>query len=292
MFEGFETRRITVEDCTFHVRIGGDGPPVLLLHGFPQTHHAWAKVAGLLADRYTVVVPDTPGYGDTVGPEPTPENFSKRRLAALCRGLMAALGHQRFHDAGHDRGGRIAYRMAFEFPETVRSLGAIDIIPTLENWDAMTWKSALGAYHWLLLAQPAPLPETLVGADGPGYCRHLIDRWVGHPERLDPEAVAAYCSSYAKSSVVTACCADYRAGATFDRDDDLADREAGRRLSMPVRLIWGERYLKGKGTEPIDVWRRWAEIVDEVPLDVGHFVAEEAPDPTARALDELFVRAT
>ena len=205
---------------------------------------------------------------------------------------MAALGHSRFHVAGHDRGGRIGYRMAFEFPETVMSLGAIDIIPTLENWDAMTWKSALGAYHWLLLAQPAPLPETLVGADGPGYCRHLIDRWVGHPERLDPMAVAAYCDSYAKSSVVAACCADYRAGAIFDRDDDLADREAGRKLSMPVRLIWGERYLKGKGAEPLDVWRRWAETVDEVPLDVGHFVAEEAPDETAQALDELFSRAS
>lgn len=292
MFEGFEERRIPVEDCTFHVRIGGSGPPVLLLHGFPQTHHVWDRVARLLADRYTLVIPDTPGYGDTTGPEPTPENFSKRRLAELCRGLMGTLGHARFHVAGHDRGARIGYRMALDTPEAVITYGAIDILPTIENWDAMGWKQALGAYHWLLLAQPYPLPETLVGADGPGYCLHLIERWVGHRDRLDPRAVDAATQSYAKPSVVAACCADYRAGATLDRDHDEVDRNAGRKLTMPMRLIWGERYLKAKGADAIRIWERWAEQVDEVPLDVGHFVVEEAPEDAARALDELFRRGT
>lgn len=291
MFEGFETRRVRVEDCVFHLRTGGEGPPVLLLHGFPQTHRAWAPVAGLLRDRYRLVIPDTPGQGETEGPEPTPENFSKRRLAVLCRRLMEALGHPRFHLAGHDRGGRIGYRMALDAPEVVLSFAALDIVPTLEVWEAMRWRSALSGYHWLLLAQPAPLPETLVGADGPGYVHHLIDRWAGHRDRLEPEAVAAYADSYRKPSVVAAACADYRAGATLDREHDVADLEAGRKLAMPCRLVWGERYLVAKGAGPLETWRRWAERVDEVPLDVGHFVAEEAPEETARALDGLFAKA-
>jgi len=288
LFPGFETRNVTVDDCRFHLRTGGDGPPVLLLHGFPQTHLAWAQVAADLARDFTVVVPDTPGYGDTAGPAPDPAQFAKRNLARLCRDLMRELGHDRFHLAGHDRGARIGYRLALDAPEAVRSFGIVDIVPTIEVWDAMDWKAALGGYHWTLLAQPAPTPERLVGADGPGYVHHLIDRWAGHRDRLDPRAVEAYAASYVKPSVIAAACADYRAGAGEDREHDLADREAGRRITVPCRLIWGTRYLKSKGVTPLEVWHRWAEQVDEVPLDVGHFVAEEAPQETATALRDLF----
>lgn len=292
MFEGFESRSVEIDGCRINLRLAGAGTPVLLLHGFPQTNHAWHAVAPRLAERFQVVVPDTPGFGETSGPEPTPEAFAKRNLARLCCDLMSALGHDRFHLAGHDRGGRIAYRLALDTPARPISLGLLDIVPTLEVWEAMDWQAALGGYHWLLLAQPAPLPERLVGHDGASYVHHLIDRWAGHRDRLDPAAVAAYAASYRKPEVVAAACADYRAGATLDAAHDRADREAGRKISVPARLIWGQRYLKPRpGVSHLEVWRRWAETVDEVPLDCGHFVAEEEPAAVADALAELFTRS-
>lgn len=288
LFKSFESSNVEVAGCRIFLRAGGSGDPVLLLHGFPQTHHAWAKVANRLSERYRVIVPDLPGYGESMGPEPTPSAYAKRHLAEIFRALMSALGHERFHIAGHDRGGRIAYRMALDTPECLLSLGLVDIVPTLEVWDAMNWQSALSGYHWSLLAQPAPLPERLIGADGPAYVHHLIDRWVGHRDRLDPAAVAAYAASFKNPDVIAAVCADYRAGATIDRDHDLADRDAGQTIEVRSRLIWGQRYLKSKGVTPLEVWQRWAVDVDEVALDVGHFVAEEAPKETAEALEGLF----
>ena len=285
MFEGFETRRITVQGADLNLRIGGEGPPVLLLHGFPQTHLAWHRVAPALADRFTLVVPDLPGYGASRGLEPTPEAYCKRNLAGIMVGLMEALGHRRFGLAGHDRGARIGYRLALDHPGRLTRFAPIDIVPTVEAWDAMNWQAALNSYHWLLLAQPAPLPETLVGADGPGYVRHLIDRWAGH---RDPAAVEAYAAAYADPEVVAAACADYRAGATLDVDYDRADREAGRRIDCPVLLVWARRYLKERGRRHLDVWRAWAEDVHEVSFDCGHFVAEEAAEDCAAALKKFF----
>ena len=288
MFDGFDTRRVTVDGADLHARIGGEGPPVLLLHGFPQTHLAWHRVAPALAGRFTVVVPDLPGYGASRLAAPTTEALAKRTLARQMVALMAALGHQRFALAGHDRGARIGYRLALDHPDRLTRLAPIDILPTLEVWEAMNWQAALNSYHWLLLAQPAPLPENLVGADGPGYVRHLIDRWAGHRDRLDPAAVAAYAESFADPAVVAAACADYRAGATLDVEHDRADRDAGRRIDCPVLLVWATRYLKERGRRHLDVWRGWAEDVREVPLDCGHFVAEEAAEDCAAALLNFF----
>lgn len=288
MFEGFETRRVTVQGADLTFRIGGDGPPVLLLHGFPQTHLAWHRVAPVLAGRFTVVVPDLPGYGASRGLPPTAEAYAKRNLARIMVALMDGLGHPRFALAGHDRGGRVGYRLALDHPALVTRFAPVDIVPTLEVWEAMNWQAALNSYHWLLLAQPEPLPETLVGADGPGYVRHLIDRWAGYRDRLDPAAVAAYAEAFADPAVVAAACADYRAGATLDADHDRADRAAGRRIDCPVLLVWARRYLKERGRRHLDVWRGWAEDVREVPLDCGHFVAEEAAEDCAAALLAFF----
>lgn len=290
MFDGFDTRRITVDDNEIHVRIGGSGPPVLLLHGFPQTHVAFHKVAPILAERFTVVVPDTPGYGASRGPTPSPETFSKRHLAKLCAGLMTALGHERFHLSGHDRGARIGYRLALDMPERVISFAILDIIPTLENWRRMDWRSALGGYHWLLLAQDDPFLRRMVGADAPGYVRHLIDRWAGHRDRLDPAAVQAYCDAYKDPAVVDAMFADYQAGAAPDIALDEASLDAGQRLSCPCVLLWGERYLKEKGERHLDVWRRWADDVTDIALDCGHFLVEEEPKACADAMIDLFTR--
>ena len=288
MFDGFETRRATVQGADMNLRVGGGGPPVLLLHGFPQTHLAWHRVAPVLAERFTVVVPDLPGYGASRGLPATPEAYAKRNLASIMAGLMAQLGFDRFALAGHDRGGRIGYRLALDSPGVVTRFAPVDILPTVEVWDAMDWQAALGGYHWLLLAQPAPLPETLVGADGPGYVRHLIDRWAGHRDRLDPAAVGAYARAFADPEVVAAACADYRAGAALDVEFDRADREAGRRIDCPVLLVWARRYLKERRRRHLDVWRGWAEDVREVPLDCGHFVAEEAAEECAAALLTFF----
>jgi haloacetate dehalogenase len=288
MFDGFDTRRIVVDGVDVPVRTAGSGPPVLLLHGFPQTHTAWHQVAPALSGEFTVVVPDLPGYGASRGLEPTAEKFAKRNLARLMVGLMDTLGHGRFALAGHDRGARIGYRLALDHPGRITRFAPIDILPTLEVWEAMNWQAALGSYHWLLLAQPAPLPENLVGADGPGYVRHLIDRWAGHHDRLDPTAVAAYARAFADPAVVAAACADYRAGATLDVEHDRVDRDAGRKIDCPVLLIWARRYLKERGRRHLDVWRSWAEDVRELPLDCGHFVAEEAAQDCAAALLSFF----
>jgi len=288
MLEGFDPRRITVDGTDLLVWTAGDGPPVLLLHGFPQTHLAWHRVAPALAERFTVVVPDLPGYGGSRLPAVTTEAMSKRSLAHTMVGLMTALGHDRFALAGHDRGARIGYRLGLDHPGVLSRFAPLDILPTLEVWEAMNWQAALGSYHWLLLAQPAPLPETLVGADGPGYVRHLIDRWAGHRDRLDPQAVEAYAAAFADPAVVAASCADYRAGATLDVEHDRADREAGRKLDCPVLLVWARRYLKERGRRHLDVWRGWAEDVREAPLDCGHFVAEEAAEECAAALLSFF----
>jgi len=202
--------------------------------------------------------------------------------------VMTALDHERFDLAGHDRGARVGYRLAFDHPERVSRLAVLDILPTLEVWQRFTAESGLRSYHWLFLAQPAPLPETLIGRDPDFYLRHLLDRWAGDPAALDANAVAQYMRHFRKPAVVEAMCEDYRAGSTVDRDDDRADWEAGRRVACPTLLLWGRQYLGGGPQPPLDVWRRWASDLREVALDCGHFLAEEQPDGCAQALEDFF----
>ena len=288
MFEGFATHTVAVGPERIHLRSAGQGAPVLLLHGYPQTLAAWHLVAPLLAGDFTVVVPDLPGYGDSLGPGPDPEHrgHSKRRMAEVMVAVMASLGHHRFHVAGHDRGGRVGYRMALDRPACVASFAAVDIVPTVEQWDRVTMQSMLAGYHWAFLAQPAPMPERLIGGDPAFYVHHLLDRWAGRPGALHAEAVAAYERSIARPSVIEAHCEDYRAGAGIDADLDRADREAGRRLACPVLALWGTRYLR---ISPKPVWQTWANDVTEVALDCGHFIAEEEPSACAAALKAFFL---
>jgi len=290
MFEGFRERQIQAGDARIFMRIGGEGPPLLLLHGFPQNHVMWHLVASRLAESFSVVMPDLRGYGDSLGPPPDPDhrNYSKRVMAADMIAVMSALGHQRFLLAGHDRGGRVAYRLALDHPERVSRLAVLDILPTVDVWERMNAEAALRSYHWLLLAQPAPLPERLIAHDPDFYLRHLLDRWAGRPDALDPAAVVEYARHFRKPSVIEAMCEDYRAGATVDRRDDRADRQNGRRLSCPTLVLWGTRYLAQKAGSPLDVWRPWAEDVREVPLACGHFLAEEQPEACAEALTAFF----
>jgi haloacetate dehalogenase len=286
LFEGFTERRVSTGEAELFVRIGGAGPPLLLLHGYPQTHVAWHRVAPMLARQFTLILPDLRGYGRSRGPAPDAEHrrFSKRAMAQDMAAMMSALGHERFRVAGHDRGARVGYRLCLDHPERVERFAAIDIIPTLDMWEGMNADKALASYHWTFLAVPSPVPERLIGADPEFYIGHLLERWAGRPDALDPAAVAAYLGQFRDPAVVAATCADYRAGATVDRADDAEDRRHGRKIGCPVLVLWGRGYLSSKTGSPLAVWRRWADEVREVALDCGHFVVEEKPEEAAQAL--------
>jgi haloacetate dehalogenase len=292
MLDGFSYHRIAVAagSAEINVAVGGSGPPLLLLHGFPQTHLAWRAVASRLASRYSLVVPDLRGYGDSRGPRPDPDHhgYSKRAMAGDMIELMAVLGHERFFLAGHDRGARVAHRLALDHPAGVRRLALLDILPTLAVWEAMDWTSALSTYHWLLLAQPAPMPERLIGRDPDFYLHHLLDRWAGNKALLDQEAVEAYTAAFRRPSVIEAACEDYRAAASVDVEHDRADREAGRRIGCPTLLLWGRRYLHAPSGTPLSVWQDYADNVCDQAFDCGHFLAEEQPGGTAAALAAFF----
>ena len=285
MFEGFDQRLIESDGLRLSVRTGGSGPPVLLLHGFPETSAAWHLVAPVLAADFTVVVPDLPGYGESEAPDPEDiDAHSKRRTGAAMVALMQSLGYGEFFLAGHDRGGRVAYRMALDHPQRVRKLVLLDIATTLDTWESLDWEQALDTYHWPMLAQPYPLPERLIGPDPLFYLHHLLDRWAGTPGCLAAEAVADYERAIAKPSVLRAMCNDYRAGAAVDREHDAADREAGNRIACPLLILRGSRYV----ASPLaGAWKPWAADVREEAYDCGHFLAEEEPDACSTALQRF-----
>ena len=290
MLDGFVERRVSLSQSELFLRLGGEGPPLLLLHGYPQNHLIWHRIAPRLARSFTLVMPDLRGYGSSKGPPPDPEHraYSKRAMADEMVELMRALGHERFLLAGHDRGGRVGYRLCLDHPDRVLRFAALDIIPTLEVWEEMNWEKALSTYHWQFLAVPAPVPESLIGSAPELYIRHLLERWAGRGEPLHPAAIQAYVAQFRNPSVLAATCEDYRAGAGIDRLHDLEDRGAGRKIACPMLVIWGRGYQASSAGSPAEVWRRWADSVEEVALDCGHFIAEEAPDACAAALAHFF----
>lgn len=291
MFDAFENRQVPVGDCMINFLLGGEGPPLLLLHGYPQTHVAWHAVAPVLAKHFTLIIPDLPGYGDSLGPEPDPAhlNYAKRTTAKTLVDLMTTLGHERFSLAGHDRGGRVAYRMALDHPDRIKRLAVLDIVPTLDTWETMNWEQALKTYHWPFLAQPAPLPERIISQDPDFYIQHLLDRWILDGNSLAPEVAAHYRQQFHKASVVAATCADYRAGASQDVVHEREDRAAGRGITSPLLVVWGKGYSLNEGNSPAETWRTWAGEVSEVALNCGHFVMEEEPDACAEALQRFFL---
>ena len=289
MFEGFRERRIATGGAEIHAVVGGDGPPLALLHGYPQTHVMWHRVAPRLAEAFTVVAPDLRGYGRSSKP-PGGEgsvNYAKRAMARDVVEVMAALGHDRFLLAGHDRGGRVAYRLALDHPDRVRRLATLDIMPTLEQFERMDRRGAVGSFHWFLLAQPSPLPERLIGGDPVSFLHDLLSRWSGAESPFAPEAMADYERSFRDPETVRATCDDYRAGATIDCDLDAADRDAGRRISCPMLALWGDRGGDRRAVM-MEVWERWATDLRGAAIPCGHFLPEEAPDETAAALLDFF----
>jgi haloacetate dehalogenase len=289
MLSGFEARRVAAAGVEFSVHQAGSGPPVLLLHGYPQTHLVWRHLAPGLARRFAVVAPDVKGYGDSAAPPPTPDasNYSKRALAAELVALMRALGHERFAVVGHDRGARIAYRMALDHPGRVAKLVVLDIVPTGAMWAGATRVFAVNTFHWGFLAQGGGMPERLIGADPDGWLEFVCRKW-GRDFAPLADALPEYARAFRKPEVIAATCADYRAGATLDDEHDRADLAAGRKIACPTLAIWSGTFVgQGKSADPLATWRQYAADVRGFPVACGHFIPEEAPEVIRGPIEEL-----
>lgn len=288
LFPGFESRVIKTGGAEIFTRLGGSGPPLLLLHGYPQTHHAWHRIAPALAEHFTLVLADLRGYGQSSGPPSDAGHYaySKRAMGEDMFEVMRALGHARFSLLGHDRGARVAYRMAFDNPEAIERLVLLDILPGYTMWRNMNHGLAMSAYHWPFLAQPHPMPETLIGKAPEYYVDYTLASWT-LPKDLsvfDATALTHYRALLSSQTTLHAVCEDYRAGESYDRLADEADLKAGRKISCPALVLWGTDYVAKRAENPLDIWREWCETVSGEAIVSGHFLAEEAPDDTLAVL--------
>jgi haloacetate dehalogenase len=291
MFEGFTARRMTTSGTEIFLFTGGSGPPLLLLHGYPQTHVLWHLVAPALAKRFTLVCADLRGYGDSGKPPSDPEHlaYSKRALAQDMVEAMADLGFSRFMAAGHDRGGRVVHRMCLDHPERVARAAVLDIVPTRTVFRATNQAIATGYYHWFFLIQPEPLPEHLIGADPVFYLRKKLGHWSAGKDTswVAPEALAEYERCFSDPATIHASCEDYRAAATIDLAHDEADLD--RKIACPLLVLWGEHGLMHRHFDVLATWReKAAGPVEGQKLPCGHFLPEEQPEATAQALARFF----
>jgi haloacetate dehalogenase len=291
MLEGFESRRIRTSGAEIFVRTAGRGAPLLLLHGYPQTHAIWHRVAPRLADRFAVVCADLRGYGDSGKPEGGPGHagYAKRAMAQDMVEVMAELGHDRFMVAGHDRGGRVAHRLCLDHPDRVLRAAVLDIVPTRTLFRATDQALASGYYHWFFLSQPSPLPERLIGADPLFYLHQKLGQWSAGKDRrwLDPAALAEYERCFADPATIQASCEDYRAAATIDLAHDEADLD--RRIACPLLALWGEEALMHRHFDVLATWREKASgPVEGGALPCGHYLPEEQPEATLRELERFF----
>jgi haloacetate dehalogenase len=291
LFDGFSVTDVATPRGAVHARVGGAGPPLLLLHGWPETHLMWHAAAPRLAEAFTVVVADLPGYGDSFAPPVAADHapHSKRALAADLVAAMAGLGHPAFAVAGHDRGGRVAYRMALDHPGVVTRLAVLDIVPTGEIWARADATFALGYWHWPFLAQAPPLPERMILGDPEGFWIALERQGQKTDARYPAEVVEVYRTQLTDPARVTAMCEDYRAGATIDRALDDADRGV-RTIACPTRALWGaDGGLPRLYGDPLELWRALAPGVTGVAIpDATHFLVEDQPEAVAADLLAFF----
>jgi haloacetate dehalogenase len=288
LYPGFASRRIATAGAEIALRTGGSGPPLLLLHGYPQTHVCWHRIAPDLARSFTLVIPDLRGYGESSAPSTDAGHhaYSKRAMAEDCAEVMRGLGQERFLLVGHDRGGRVAYRLALDHPQAVIRLATLDIVPTYDAYLGWGPKDSAAKFHWPFLARPAPFPEQMIGRDPVHWLEYLCSQWSGTGDLTPfaPEAMRHYRHHFSKPSMIHATCEDYRAGATCDFAADEADRKAGRKIACPLLALWGPGRTGGFVSGPLEIWRRWCDDVRGAPIASGHFLAEENPEATLRAL--------
>lgn len=281
LFAGFAQRRLDVDGVELNCRVGGQGPALLLLHGHPQTHVMWHRVAPRLAERFTLVAADLRGYGDSAKPDAGAEAYSKRTLAQDNVTLMRLLGHDRFAVLAHDRGARVAHRLALDHPETVERLMLLDIAPTLAMYRQTDEAFARDYWHWFFLIRPAPLPERLIEADPEGYLKGVMGTRSAGLAPFPPEVLAEYLRCLSLPGTARGICEDYRASAGIDLAHDQADLDAGRRLELPLRILWGAEGTVGRCFDPLAEWRQVATQVSGRALPGGHYLAEELPDLVA-----------
>jgi haloacetate dehalogenase len=294
VLEGFEPAQVDTGETTIFLRWSGSGPPLLLLHGFPQTHLMWRGVAPALARRFTVICADLRGYGRSGCPASTVDHtpYSKRAMARDMVAVMERLGFPRFAVAGHDRGGRVAYRLALDHPDRIERLAVLDILPVATVWAEADARFALAYWPWSLLAQREPLPERLIAGAPEAIVGDALDGWGSPSHVFDAQARAAYIDALRDPAHVHAICEEYRAAATLDRSHDETDRESGRRIGSPLLALWsalgplGTWYAKVGG--PLALWRAWADDVRGHAVNGGHFFPEELPHETAAALETFF----
>lgn len=290
-FDGFALDTVPVRDGALRVRTGGSGPPLLLLHGNPQTHAMWHKVAPALAERFTVVCPDLRGYGGSFKPGPTPDHapYAKTEMARDMAELMTGLGHERFQVGSHDRGARVAHRLAIDYPARVERLAVLDIVPTLEHFERADMSFALGYYHWFWFAQPHPFPEELINVAPEVWFRAATGREPKPADFFAPDALDDYLAAARNPATITGMCEDYRAAATIDLVHDRMSRAEGKQVQCPVLALWGEKGRIGGWYEPLALWQEYcAADVTGGPVASGHYLAEEAPGEVLHWFDRFF----
>lgn len=289
MFIDFNHEIYKIGDVSIKYIIGGAGPPLLLLHGYPQTHVMWHKVAPRLADQYTVVASDLRGYGDSSKPATSHDHapYSKRSLANDQVKLMEHLGLPEFYVAGHDRGGRVAHRMALDFPDQVKKLAVLDIAPTYTMYHTADMEFSKAYYHWFFLIQPFDLPERMIGADPEYFLKKKFEQWGRDQTAFTEQAFNEYLRCLTPE-MIHASCEDYRASATIDLEHDKIDLDKGRQIKCPVFCLWGEQGFVGKKYDVLTEWRIWAGDVSGHDLPCGHYLPEEAPGETLAALRTFF----
>ena len=289
---GFTRRSLDLPKITLSVQEAGQGPALVLLHGYPQNGMCWARVAPGFARTHRVLIPDLRGYGGSAVPDDDPNHrtYSKRQMALDIVALLDHLGLPEAMILGHDRGARVSYRLALDHPGRVSRLGIIEIAPTADYWANWGAELAMAAYHWTFLAQPAPLPERMINADPVAYIDHTLQSWTKGKSLgvFPPASLQSYRDQARDPRRIAAMCADYRAGATTDRADDEADRAAGRKITAPLRFVYGHHGFPARTGNPELIWRHWADDVTASPCDSGHFVMEENPEAVIAAFGPFF----
>ncbi|WP_435207442.1 alpha/beta fold hydrolase [Micromonospora sp. bgisy143] len=286
MFDGFEEFDVVTTGTTIHGRRGGDGPPVLLLHGIPETHLMWHKVAPRLAEHFTVVATDLRGWGDSGTPPSSPDHepYSMRAIARDQVEVMRSLGYDRFHLVGHDRGARCAYRLALDAPDVVTRLAVLDVVPIGDVYDRADRAFSLSYWVWSFLAAPEPVPERFIAAAPEVLVDYMLENWPEVKDSFPPEVRAAYLAQFTRPDTVHAICEEFRAAATLDYDQDQADR-GSRKITCPLLFLWSQHgQVATLYDDPLAIWRQWADDVRGAPVPAGHFIPEETPDETVRHL--------
>lgn len=289
LFHGFREVTIATSGANIYLLIGGTGYPLLLLHGFPQTHVTWHKVAAELMKKYTLIIPDLRGYGRSEGPPPDPEHihYSKKAMAQDMYEMMDQLGYRHYYVAGHDKGGRVAYSLALYYPDQVARLSVLEVVPELDTMNLINYQSAYSHYHYFFLSQPQPFPETMISQAPQYFVRHTLFSWAANSHAFPPYVLQTYEQAYTKYSVIQAGCEDYRAGITIDLHNEYIARQNQLQIQCPMLFLWGSKGLLNL-KNPLSIWKSWAPLAVGAEVRSGHFIMEENPAEVIRHFTAFF----